>query len=69
MAIIGKGYTGAEAESTIASVKAGGEVESKNIYLMSQSVEAISSNVRKIKRAVLEYVAAFNDEKYKKYKK
>lgn len=69
MVLVGKGYTGAEAEATIATIKAGGEIESKNIYLMSSSIDAISSNVRKIKRVVLEYVAAFNDEKYKKYKK
>lgn len=69
MVVIGKGYLGLEAEQTMASIKAQGDMESKNIYLLPPTADAISSNIRKIKKQLLEYVSTYNDEKYKKYKK
>ncbi|KAL4510556.1 hypothetical protein ABPG72_004710 [Tetrahymena utriculariae] len=67
--LFSKAGVGPDVDVANAQIKQALEIDSKNIFNLPQTQDAVYLNIRKIKKLIVEYANNYYDEKYKKYKK
>ncbi|KAL4463938.1 hypothetical protein ABPG74_005875 [Tetrahymena malaccensis] len=67
--LFSKAGVGQEVDLANSQIKQALEIDSKNIFNLPLTQDAIYLNIRKIKKLIVEYANNYYDEKYKKYKK